>query len=97
MGEKCHACDALHLFDAVDVEIFFSIAICVSAYKADAHGVIAIQTGNNLEERLWNNNLVSSNDLMLLAEKDRAAHDIDFAIFLRPFPACDLCIGMFRP
>ena len=89
MGEKRHACDALHLFDAVDVEVFFSIAICVSANKADAHGVIAIQTGNNLEESFWNNNLVASNDFVLLAEKDGAAHDIDFTIFLSPFPACD--------
>ena len=87
MGKEGHARDTFYLFDAIDIKVFLSVAISISAYKAYAFGVVICQTYNHLEKGFWHNHLVISDSFMLLLEENGTAYNKDFAILFSPSPA----------
>ena len=87
MGKEGYARDAFHLFDAIDIKVFLSIAISISADKAYASSVVGCQTYNHLEKGFWHNHLVISDSFMLLLEENGTAYNKDFAILFSPSPA----------
>ena len=89
VGKEGDAGNALHLVDAVDIEVFLGVAVGVAADKANAFRTVTTQADNHLEEGIGDNYLVVANGLLELTEEERTANDIYLAIFLRPSAAGD--------
>ena len=89
MGKESDAGDALHLVDAVDIEVFLGVAVGVAADKANAFGTAAAPADNHLEESIGDNHLVVANGLLELTEEEGTANDVYLTVFLRPPSAGD--------
>lgn len=87
--EEGIARNPLNILDGIQIIVFLPVTVGIPAYEPNSFGRV-LQTKNDLEKSIRDENLVGTDGFMLAFEEDGATYNIYITVFLGPIAALHL-------